>query len=93
MARQKPNKPRPDFPLFVHASGQWAKTIKERHIYFGPWEKPEQAPEKYNREKDDLYAGREPDRGDGVRLVQLVNHFLTSKKTLVASRELETVRL
>jgi len=92
MARQKPNKPRSDFPLFAHASGQWAKTMGQP-IYFGPWEKPEQALEKYNREKDDLYAGREPDRGDGVRLVQLVNHFLTSKKRLVASRELETVRL
>lgn len=26
--RVKPEKPRPDFPLYAHAVGKWAKTIR-----------------------------------------------------------------
>jgi hypothetical protein len=34
-AASNPAKPRPDFPLFPHATGRWAKKVRGRFEYFG----------------------------------------------------------
>jgi len=87
--RQPPEKPRPDFPLFPHASGQWAKKIRGRLHYFGVWADPEAAEANYTRKADDLHAGREPPvGGDALTLRELANHFLTRKKNAVIAREM-----
>ena len=70
----KPAKPRPDFPLFPHATGRWAKKIRGKLHYFGKWADPDAALQRYVEERDDLYAGRKPRRkGDGLTIKDLVN--------------------
>ncbi len=85
----KPAKPRPDFPLFPHATRRWAKKIRGTLHYFGPWDDPDGALTKYLDQKDDLHAGRTPRvQGDGLTVRDLLNHFLTSKKRLLESSEI-----
>jgi hypothetical protein len=43
-------------PLYAHAAGVWAKKVKQRLHYFGPWADPQAALEKYLAIKDDLSA-------------------------------------
>src|SRR5262249_37663828 len=84
-----PAKPYPDFPLFPHASGQWAKKIRGRFVYFGPWDNPDAALAKYLAAKDDLHAGRTPRPEPGaLTLKDLANAFLIAKRELVDPGEL-----
>jgi integrase len=88
-ARSKPAKPYPDFPLFPHAAGVWAKKIRGKMHYFGPWNDPDAALAKYLEQKDALHAGRKPrEAAEGVTIKDLANRFLTAKKQLVDVGEL-----
>jgi integrase len=88
-AGDKPEKPRPDFPLFPHASGTWAKKIRGKMHYFAPWDDPAGAERKYNEQKEALHAGRKvrEDAG-GYTVKQLCNDFYDAKEVLVGSGEL-----
>src|SRR6266566_1818210 len=88
--RDKPPKPYPDFPLFPHATGRWAKKVRGKLHYFGPWADPDGALAKYLEQKDALHAGRSP-RPDPEALTvkQLANTFLNRKQALVDSGELK----
>lgn len=87
--KDKPEKPYPEFPLFAHNTGRWAKKIKGKFHYFGPWDDPEGALAKFERTIHDIRLGREPSDEDAKLSVDdLVNTFLGAKRDLVDSNEL-----
>ena len=76
----KPSKPRRDFPLFAHASGQWAKKVRGKLYYFGAWDDPRAAEDKWHRDREALQDGRNPDESNhGDSLSWLINVFLDEK--------------
>jgi integrase len=85
----RPSKPRPDFPLFPHAAGVWAKKIRGKLYYFGPWSDPEGALKNYEAQAEDLHAGRTP-RPDpkAVTVKDCCNDFIDAKEAQVANGEL-----
>lgn len=79
---KKPAKPRPDFPLYAHGVGKWAKKVRGKTVYFTKWTddpKGVTALEMWLEQKDDLIAGRQPRKHDPDTLTvgHLCNHFLT----------------
>jgi integrase len=85
----KPAKPYPDFPLFPHATRRWAKKVRGKMHYFGPWNDPDGALAKYLAEKDTLHAGRKPRPDPEARTVkQAVNAFLEAKEAARDAGEL-----
>jgi integrase len=82
----KPAKPYIDFPLFAHNTRRWAKKIRGKLHYFGPWSDPQGALDNYLKQKDALHAGRLPrPEPDGELTVKAaVNAYLNAK---VAARD------
>jgi len=74
----KPSKPHPDFPLYSHDSGKWAKKVCGKTHYFGTWDDPDGALEQYLEVKDDLLAGRTPSNDEGLTIRELGNRFLST---------------
>jgi integrase len=56
----KPKKPYPEFPLFPHQTRRWAKKIRGRFAFFGPWSDPQGALERFLAQRDELMAGLVP---------------------------------
>jgi integrase len=90
-AADRPAKPQPDFPLFAHASGRWAKKIRGRLHYFGKWEDgPDAALKSYLEQKDDLHAGRMPRvSSEALTVRSLCGRYLTAKKQLLEAGEIK----
>ena len=88
--KQKPQKPRKDFPLGAASNGQWCRKIRGRVHYFGVWASPDDAEAEYLRQREYLFAGRLPPAktSTGIRLNELCNKFLNAKKALRDSGEL-----
>jgi integrase len=85
----KPAKPYPEFPLFAHATKRWAKKIRGRLVYFGPWSDLDGALARYLDHRDALHAGRKPrDTSADVTVKAVANAFLNAKQALVDSGEL-----
>ena len=86
----KVGKPRPDFPLFPHARGYWAKKTLGKLHYFGKVvddPKGTAALDLWLDQRDDLLAGRTPRvKRDGLSscslwgVVQLLLDKLASKR-------------
>ncbi|HUQ69910.1 MAG TPA: tyrosine-type recombinase/integrase [Planctomycetaceae bacterium] len=85
----RPQKPSAEFPLFPHQTRRWAKKIRGRTHYFGPWNDPDAALAKYLSQRDDLHAGRKPRTPIGELSVEhLTQRFLASKQSYVETGEM-----
>jgi len=63
--------------------------IRGKLHYFGPWDDPDRALEKYLVEKEYLYSGRRPRASLGKPTVRdLCNRFLTTKRRLLDAGEI-----
>lgn len=94
-ATAKPAKPYPEYPLFAHQNGQWAKKIKGKTWFFGVWSDPQAALTKYLDEIDEIQAGRDPRRtgvvrvsSDELSVYDMCNLFLERQQARVNSGEI-----
>jgi len=93
--KNKPQKPYPDFPLFSHSTGRWAKKVRGKLHYFGYWNRSrdgdwQAALDLYQEQRDDLHAGRTVRvKSDGLTIRDLCNRFLTAKRHLLDTSEIK----
>jgi integrase len=89
--RKKPAKPYRDFPLTAHANGQWCKKIRGKVHFFGVWSDPDSALQKYLDERDDLQAGRMPQRHGGLNLADTLNLWLERNRKRMEAGEITSI--
>ena len=89
----KVKKPYPEYPLFAHASNQWAKKIKGRMWYFGTLDDHVAALDKYNEQIHEIQAGRDPRRtkkqtsAAELSVHDMVNLFLARQEARIKTGE------
>ncbi len=92
--KTKPEKPYPEFPLFAHPNGQWAKKVKGHPYYFGGWGDPDAALDDYHRRIAGIRAGRDPkvfesEQAPGsITVADVVNLYLESQEARVNRGEI-----
>ncbi|MEZ6102478.1 MAG: tyrosine-type recombinase/integrase [Pirellulaceae bacterium] len=90
--QDRPKKPHPDYPLFPHLSGQWAKKVKGKLYYFGRWEEPDTALANYKANLVTILATGakrvHPGTPDRLTLRQGCNQFLDAKWAMVEAGEI-----
>jgi integrase len=79
---RRPRKPYADFPLFPHRNGCWAKKIRGRFVFFGPWGDAEGALQRYLAQRDELHAGRADGSPPGA-----AKHRATGKRATLATSD------
>src|SRR5262245_56513827 len=93
-----PNKPRPDFPLYIHGPKdqpqrcRWAKKVRGKPHYFGKYTddpKGAEALKLWLDQKDELLAGRTPRaKREGLTIAELCDRYLQAKEKKRDSGEL-----
>lgn len=87
--QSKPAKPYPEFPLYAHSVGQWAKKIRGKTYYFGLWADPDGAMANYTSRREELESGIRPAPAKRELDVSTIcNMFLARKKASASSGEL-----
>ena len=80
----KPQKPSPEFPLYAHARGRWAKKIAGKVEYFGRWDDPDGAFQEYV----DFLRPKLPDVITGISLEDASCLFLEAKEAAYFAKTL-----
>lgn len=82
----------PDFPLFPHQTGHWAKKVRGKLYYFGKVSadpKGQAALLEWDRVKEARLAGREPrPKVEGVTVGELCDRFLQAKDQLLSEGQI-----
>jgi integrase len=79
----KPKKPTPDYPLFAHANGKWAKKVGGRIKYFGRWDDPDAALAEYQKS---IRPVEQP--GVGLPISTACNLFMAAQESKLNTGEL-----
>lgn len=82
---QKPTKPTPDFPLFAHNAGKWAKKVNGKIRYFGHWDDPAGALAEYEA----FVVKQQAEKPRSLTVERALNLFLRSKRDAAVAGKIE----